>query len=466
MNSNNFQGKSPFEIRCRVRHGLLAALAAFALPAFATPGAPLGPDSPVSAALRGVSENPVQSSVGQVIGQICPPGNVIVDPGMDDLQARCNEIAVGAVVVGNDVSGAQDALQAMGAEEDAAIASTQVDQRGGHQDAVGQRIGAVRAGATGTPSVHLHGQGFDWAGGAAGDGGMPWGVWVTGLYTTSDRDTTAREAGFDADEYGVTGGIDYSFNDEVVIGAAFGYKTGDADIDNNGGQLDSDSYTYMAYWSLYPNEYWYVDGMVSYTHSDFDQDRNIIYSIAAIGGGTTTVNNTAVSDTESEEWAVSLTAGRNFLVGTWVATPYVRFEYADIEIDGFTETMANANANGAGLALSIDGQDFESVMTTAGGRLTTEIASAFGALFPEISFEYVHEFKNSNDPITGRFVNDTSGTTISLLTDGPDRNFFNIGAGVTAALSDTTSGFFRYQGLFGYEDLDLHAFEVGLRMRF
>ena len=40
------------------------------------------------------------------------------------------------------------------------------------------------------------------------------------------------------------------------------------------------------------------------------------------------------------------------------------------------------------------------------------------------------------------------------------------GAGGTAAFSDATSGFVRYQGLFGYEHLDLHAFEVGLRVSF
>lgn len=452
---------SPAAAGPRVALALLLGGAAGA--ALATPGLPLEPNNPVSLGLRGVSENPVQSSVGQVIGQICPPGNVINDV---DLQNRCNEIAVGAIVMGNDISGAQDALQAMGNEEDAAVASTQVDQRGGHTDAVGQRLGTVRAGATGSPVVQQQGLGYNWSGGAAGDGNSPWGAFVTGLYTMSDRDTTAREAGFEADEYGVTAGIDYNFNNEVVVGAAFGYKNSDADIDNNGGQLDSDSYTYIGYWSLYPNENWYVDGMVSYTHSDHDQDRNIIYSIAALGGGTTTVNNTAVSDTESEEWAVSLTAGRNYFIGEMVATPYVRFDYADVEIDGFTESMALANAAGSGLALTVDGQDFESVMTTVGARLTQQVSTSLGAMFPEISFEYVHEFKNSNAPITARFVGDPSGTTIIMLTDGPDRNFFNLGAGVTAAFSDSTSGFFRYQGLFGYEDLDLHAFEVGVRLAF
>lgn len=417
----------------------------------------------VSGELRAISSTPVQAAVGQVIGQICPSGQIITNA---DLQDRCNEIAVAGAVNQDpdDDGGARDGLQAMGAEEDAAVASTQLDSSSGSTDAIGQRISSVRMGGQGaTNALNQQTNGFDWSGGAAGEGGSsPWGFFVNGLYTTSDRDTTAREAGFDADDYGVTGGVDYNFADKVLIGAAFGYKDSDADIDNDGGKLDTESYSYFGYWSLYPDDYWFIDGMAGYTDNDHDQTRNIRYSIAALAGGTTTVSNQALSDTDSEEWSVSVTAGRNFHFGNWVAAPLARIEYADVEIDGYTESMALTGA-GSGLALDIDGQDFESLMVTAGGMLTTEFRSGFGSVFPQITFEYVHEFKNDNAPITGRFVNDSSGTNIVLLTDEADRNFFNLGAGLTAAFSDTVSGFFRYQALLGYSDLDIHAFEVGVR---
>ncbi|MEQ8659972.1 MAG: autotransporter outer membrane beta-barrel domain-containing protein, partial [Gammaproteobacteria bacterium] len=273
------------------------------------------------------------------------------------------------------------------------------------------------------------------------------------------------EAGFEADDFGVTAGIDYTFNDRVVLGLAGGYNNSDADIDNNGGKLETDSYSVFGYWSLYPGSQWFVDAMVGYTDNNHDQTRNIIYNIAAVGGGTTAVNNAAISDTDSEEWSASITAGRDFVVGRWILTPLARFDYADVEIDAFTETMAQ-QAAGAGLALAIDGQDFESMMLTAGTRLATQFESSLGTMFPELSFEYVHEFKNDNAPITGRFVNDSSNTTIVLLTDGPDRNFFNVGAGVTAVISDNASGYVRYQGLFGYADLDVHAVEIGVRATF
>lgn len=418
----------------------------------------------VSDGLESISQTPVQSAVGFVIGQICPSGTIITD---SDLQARCNEIAVAGVVDSdpdNDQS-ARDGLQAMGAEEGAAVASLQVDSQGAQIDAIGQRISAVRGGAT---VAYRNANGFQWSGGAAGDGASaPWGIFVNGLYANSDRDTTAREAGFEADDYGVTAGVDYSFADEVLIGAAFGYKDSDADIDRNGGKLETDSMSYFAYWSLYPDEHWFVDGMVGYTDNDHDQERNIIYSIPAlVGGGTTSVNNTALSNTDSDEVSVSLAAGRNFNYGSWVISPLARFEYADVDIDGFTERMSQTAAAGGGLALDIDSQHFDSMTLTAGATVSSEWQTAFGKIYPQATAEYVHEFKNDNDPSTGRFVNDSSRTTIVLLTDSPDRNYFNLGAGLIASFADNVTGFVRYQALLGYEDLDVQAVEIGIRANF
>ncbi len=413
----------------------------------------------VRSELQSISANPVQSSMGAVIGVICPSGLIINNP---DLQARCGEIA-GAGVLNPDQAQnqqARDGMQAMAPEEDAVLGTSQVDARGAQMDAIGQRISNVRGGAT-TGVVQSRHNGFDWSSGAAGDtASTPWGFFVSGLYANSDRDSTDKESGFEADDYGVTAGVDYTFDGKVLIGAAFGYKDSEADIDSNGGNLDTDSYSFFGYWSLYPDEYWFVDGMVGYTDNNHDQQRNVIYTI-----GATSVNNAALSDTDSEEWSASLAAGRNFFLGSWVAAPMVRLEYADVSIDGFTESMRDSAASvaGSGLALNIQKQDFESVMVATGASFTTEWQSGFGSMYPEISFEYVHEFKNDNAPIRASFVNDTSNTTILLLTDAPDRNFFNIGAGLTASLADNAVAFFRYQGLLGYKHLDVHAFEFGIR---
>ncbi len=170
--------------------------------AFATPSI----ENFVSDTLVQVGENEPQDSMGFVVGQICPSGTIITD---SDLQNRCNEIAVGAVVLANDLEGARDAMQAMAPEEDAVIASTQVDSGSAQVDNVGDRLSAIRGGG-GPGLVYRNNSGFNWSTGAAGDGASPWGFFVNGLYVTSDRDSTSRESGFESDDWGVTGGVDYA----------------------------------------------------------------------------------------------------------------------------------------------------------------------------------------------------------------------------------------------------------------
>ncbi len=412
----------------------------------------------ISQALVDVGVNEPQDAIGIVIGIICPSGAIT----NADFQQRCNEVA-GAGLSANPTAG--DGLQAMAPEEDAVVASSSVDSSSGHIDNVGNRISAAR----GASVAAAHSNGFNWSTGAAGDGTSPWGFFINGLYVSADRDATSRESGFESDDYGVTGGIDYTFSHKFIFGLAFGYKNSDADIDANGGKLETDSISYFAYWSIYPDDAWYIDAIAGYTDNDHDQVRNVIYTIggpgSGLGTGSNTINNSAISDTESDEISVSVTAGHNFYNGPLTFSPYGRVEYADIEIDGFTERMSMSvpTALGSGLALNIDDQDFESLTLTFGATASTQWGDRF---FPHATAEYVHEFENDNASITGRFVNDSSGTTFFLPTDRPDRDFFNLGVGITAIISDRITGFARYQALLGYRDLDVHAVEAGIRFGF
>lgn len=410
-------------------------------------------------ALNAASATPPQQTLGQLIGFICPPGTLL----SADLQARCNDI-VRAVVIDRNNAGAQAALQAMAPEENAAVQTVGVDADEQQDKAVRERLEHCRQrlidGEQAAPGNDLS---MD-AGACAEDAGdSRWGIYLNGNFGLGDKDTTARETGFSMNSYGITGGTDYRLTDASIVGLSLGYTAQDVDLDSNSGELDTDGVAVSVYGSYYPSVESYVNVIGSYTVTDHDQARNIIYSIA---GRPSNVNQSALSDTVSDEIAGSIEAGYDFARERWTLTPYARVDIAHTEIDGYTERMSSATTQGSGLAMQIDAQDFTSLTTAFGARAATTISLATIDVFPQIGAEYLHEFENDNEDTTGRFVDDRSRSTFLLPTDAPDRDYGNVSAGLSADFRNGWSGHFLYQGLIGYSDLQLHAFEVGARLQF
>lgn len=437
-----------------------------------------------------------QFSIGALIEDICP-GSLqgLLDVGAD-LKARCDEVwLIGGVELGAasdpdaDVTDVQAGLQAMAPEEDAVIASSEADVSSGQIDQIRGRMDAARGGTAPRSAVamSINGQVVDVArvepdqplGMSAGDPSARWGAFISGDFGIGDRDGTDRESGFDSDTFGFTAGVDYQFEANWLAGMALGYHTTDVDIDAAGGEMEVDSYNFFGYASFFPGDSFYVDGTIGYTTSSFDQERNIRYTINQVDvanflGGCancvlntlTTVDQTASSETESEEIFVSVSIGREFGWDGWSFEPYVKAQYAHVEIDGFQDTMSNPGAPGSGLALIIDEQQFELLSASVGGTVTAVWDTPYGEVYPFVMAAYSHEFENDNEDAVGRFVDDPNGRRFSMPTDPPDRNYFGVGMGVTAPLSHDSVLFMHYQALLEYEHLNVHVVEAGLQIQF
>jgi len=175
----------------------LVALVLVSRTALAQSVEPQSTEDLISSTLQSLGNTPPQDKIGRVIGQICPSGTIITN---QDLQDRCGEIA-GAGLSANPT--ARDGLPAVALSENAAVASSQVDAGSAQIDNIGDRLSALRGGSAGGGLTYQNNSGFNWSGGAAGDGTSPWGFFVNGLYASTDRDTTINESGFEADDFGV-----------------------------------------------------------------------------------------------------------------------------------------------------------------------------------------------------------------------------------------------------------------------
>ena len=296
------------------------------------------------------------------------------------------------------------------------------------------------------------------------------GLFVNGTFSFGDRDTTSREAGFDFDTYGVTGGVDYRFTDNLVFGLAFGYTRTEDEYASSRGNMDANAYTFSAFGTYYVGQL-YLDGIFSYSWNDFDSARNIVYTIpstsrtGSLVPGTTTVNQTARSETDGTQFAFSLGTGYDFTAKGFTFGPYGRLNYLQANIDGFQEHIDDANA-GFGLPLAIKGQDVESLTWVLGGQGSYAFSTGFGVLVPQMRFEWEHEFLNNQRRITAAFVSDPANTPILLDTDNSDRDYFNLGAGLSAVFQRGVSAFAYYETVLALSDVTAHRIAVGVRLAF
>jgi outer membrane autotransporter protein len=298
-------------------------------------------------------------------------------------------------------------------------------------------------------------------GGAAGIGDTSrLGIWGNGTYITGDVDTSTNQLGFDFDNWGGTLGVDYRITNDLVAGAAFTYLNTDADVDSSAGNVESDSYTGSIYATYSHQGGFYVDGIASYGASDFDISRRIQYSLVTDVLGT--VDTTAEGDPSGSQYSFGLGIGYQFAVGSSTIEPFARADYQEYEIDSYSER------GGQGWGERFSRQRIRSLPTSVGLRLSNAFSMPWGVLIPQAHGAWHHEFKDDSRTITTSFLGDGGATPnqFSIVTEGPDRDYYTVGASLNATFVHGITAFVAYNTLLGYRDVDSHRVTFGGRLEF
>lgn len=448
--------------------------------------------------LPDVAANPPQRATADVIMPLCfelrPAGGLLIGPAREDLRARCTELVNDARAgSGGTLANVQAGLQGMAAEEVATQGRNTVETSYRN---IGARLAALRGGAFGIGLQRFTLQHHEPAlpgtlvasllPHAAVASAVPTatpspfrsiGVFASGTLTTGDKDATSREAGFSFDTLGATVGVDYRFTNNLILGMAFSYLSTDVDLDMNGGALDTDGYNFSIYGTYYIANF-YIDGIAGFGWNDYDIARNIRYSIRernvdaalVMPERLVVVNQTARGDTDGRQYSFSVGGGYDFNISGWTVGPLVRMTYTKLDVDGYRERIDNTRP-GFGLVLNFDDQRVESFTTVLGGQISYAISTGIGVLLPQVRFEWEHEFKNDRRTIRANFVHDPTPTSdpesqIRLVTDDPDRDFFNIGVGLSATFRGGVSAFVYYETVLGLEDVTRHHVALGIRKEF
>ncbi|WP_440996002.1 autotransporter outer membrane beta-barrel domain-containing protein [Arhodomonas sp. SL1] len=340
---------------------------------------------------------------------------------------------------------------------------------------VDQRVAKLRAGSPGVdlsglnisidgqamPGQVLQAAAYEALGGGAGDqvgaGFSRWSVYANGNITRGERDRTRRESGYDADSWNITVGSDYRISDTFFVGGSVGYSRSDTDLRADSGGIDSEGISLSAYATLFEKRGYYLDAVVSYGFNSYDTSREL-----NVGGGSFT----AEGDPDGEQYTVSLDAGYDINRGAWTIGLQGRLVYLEAEIDGYRESPSNPTVAGSGSLLEIDDQSTDSLTSELAAQVTYALSTSFGVVLPTARLGWEHQFADDSRGMAARFVNDPSSTTFRIRSDEPDRDYFNVGAGVSAQFARGRSAFVFIDWLAGHERESKYSVNAGLRMEF
>jgi outer membrane autotransporter protein len=278
----------------------------------------------------------------------------------------------------------------------------------------------------------------------------PFGVWLQGEGHFGDKDTTRNEAGFEYDGRSGSIGLDYRLSDDLVIGVAGGTAGSDIDYNGSAGSLDSDAYYASLYGSLRPLERLFLELTGSYAWDDFETKRNILVG---------TVARRAKGHTGGESWGLDLSSYYELGDGAVSFGPVIGVSYLETRIDGYRE----GGAGSAGLRVS--GQKTNSLQTRLGAEFSYGIETGLGRLAPSLQADWIHEFEDDLRRIDATFV-DFPRAPFEVRSDGPDRDYFQVGAGVVANLNCGLDAYLRYETMLGLDDWKTHQITGGFTWTF
>ena len=281
------------------------------------------------------------------------------------------------------------------------------------------------------------------------------GVFVTTEYEKYNQDTTRFETGFDRDTVGTSFGADYLFKNGLILGAAFSYAHDFGDYDGVGGGFDNNSYGILAYGSVMPIANMFVDGVAAYTRKDYSFDRRATLNITGVN-----IAGPTHGDTNGNEWKIAVNSGYDFVFGSFTVGPRLGVAYRENAVDDFKES------GHTGLELAYGNQNIRSLTLTPGIYGSYAISTSWGVVIPQMTVEYVHEFLDDQRNVQFSLVQDPQNRRFLFQTDPPDRDYVNLGLGVSMVLPQGLQPFLNFRDLLAYNDRSSYTVTLGVRIPF
>ena len=245
-------------------------------------------------------------------------------------------------------------------------------------------------------------------------------VWVQGLYNKSKLNNTSKAYGYDADTYGAAFGLEKYVTKATKLGAGYAYNS--TDIDGHNRDTDVHTNTLFAYGEYKPNN-WFVNGIMSYGWSDYKEKKHSVVDVK--------------SKYDVDTFGLQAMTGYDInLPQAFTLTPEAGVRYAHVDQDSYTDDAGQS-------VKSHKGNIWTGV---AGAKLSKSFAADNGMIFkPELRLAATYDLKNDKG---NTLVTLANGTSYSVQGTALKRFGVEVGAGVTADLSDNVELSMGYEGRF------------------
>ena len=308
-----------------------------------------------------------------------------------------------------------------------------------------------------------------------GDSPVARGISLFATYQSEDleqyRAAFANERAFEGRTRRFTAGGDFRPTAETILGLSLTYSDDESDFDANptgrnftplanAGGADVTEVDITAYGSMALADRLTLEGSLGVGFSDQDFRRNGSYQES--NRTLQQVDIRATGSADGRRYSGSLGLAYDMDSGPVSFGPYARLRWNRASVDGYTE----ADAANTGLALRISKSRATSLVSVLGARASYAISLPWGVVVPQARAEWEHEFKDDPRTITTSLALAPNGGVFQVRTDAPDRNAWNLGAGVLVILPNGWMPYLDVEVLEGYSDLRRERISAGLRVEF
>ena len=310
-------------------------------------------------------------------------------------------------------------------------------------------------------------------GGSSGDG-SPIDVFATLIYGDKDYETRSV-LGFDSDTWGGVVGVDYRAP-EYVVGAAVDYSEERADFNGSAGSQDTDELGFQLFANYTPASVkgLFLSAAARYSSLDIETARTFLTAPQDEFGKVQNPGqlNQASGSTDGSTFGLLGGVGYSWpLRSTTSLDLSAWLSWTDYKIDGYQESGALRQGNqGTEVTGNLRFEDDD--YSTLDGILTAELRHSIpitnGVLTPRASVSYVHEFESDTRTINAVLIDvtDEARRDVIFRTNEADKDYFRLGASLTADFTSGTTVYLTYSGMVGHDWREENLVMLGLNQAF